>query len=65
MQQRRFGGGAGAVALLVLAVAPAAVPDDSPVLVALDVDRALPARECPGSELLDQTFVMRCRFVGV
>lgn len=59
VEQGGFGGGLGVVVLLVLAITFASGPDDLPVLVPLDVDLALPACERAGSELLDQTFVMR------
>lgn len=68
MEQRRFGGGVGAVVvLLVLAVALTAGPDDPPVLVTLDVDLALPARERPGGELLDQALIVAAQafYLGV
>jgi hypothetical protein len=61
VEQGGFGSGLRVVLLLVLAVAFAAGPDDLPVFVAPDVDLALAARECPGSELLDESFVMRAQ----
>ncbi|GHB30904.1 hypothetical protein GCM10010346_62860 [Streptomyces chryseus] len=60
MEQGGFGGGL-RVVLLVLAVALAAGPDDLPVLVAPDVDCALAAGERAGSELLDESFIVRSK----
>lgn len=56
MEQPGLGSGVGVVLLLVLAVA--AGPDDSPVLVTPDVHLAPAAGERAGGELLDESFIM-------
>lgn len=61
MQQRRLGSGLSVVVLLVLAVALATGPDDPSVLVAPDVDLALPTGEGAGGELLEQTLIVRAQ----